>query len=292
MDKVRINLYKGADGFKTALVFNLGDVSRLRDIGICGVLSGTLPSATQQNLFLSVPLRLMFEEVVWLYINGYADIRVLEDGSHSAMRESIRNKYTDLAASYKTQLTQSFQYQTEYKREQHRKKLEQLGVVENENRKKENNDENKLIHDSLFVETMNDSVIIPQLPSSSKQEIKLALDTLISESFRNLGSYLLYQSLRNQGYFLSPGARFGGKYIAYPGDPLRYHSHLTIQDALDYHKEPINLLLLLSGARLGTTVKKLWVFGGSKKKVDTTEKLKEVEDKDISFYSVEWAGFG
>ncbi|KAL3231106.1 tRNA-splicing endonuclease subunit SEN34 [Nakaseomyces bracarensis] len=287
--KVKINLYKGTDGqYNSALVFDLDDVSRLRNLGICGVLSGTLPSATQQNLFLTVPLRLMFEEVIWLYINGHANINVYADGGQKAIADAVRNKYKDLAEAYKSQLEKSFQFQREYKKEQHRKKLEQLGVVEKA-RTSEDRNEDKLIHDSLFVETTNDSVIIK---GPSMEDLNAFFDKIIPELFKNIDSYILYQSLRNQGYFLSPGARFGGKYIAYPGDPLRYHSHLTIQDAIDYYDESINLLLLLSGARLGTTVKKLWVFGGSKRKANKIDELKDVNNDDISFYSVEWAGFG
>jgi hypothetical protein len=37
---------------------------------ICGVLSGTLPQVTQQNVFLGLPLVLMPEEVVLLVRNG------------------------------------------------------------------------------------------------------------------------------------------------------------------------------------------------------------------------------
>jgi tRNA-splicing endonuclease subunit Sen34 len=37
---------------------------------ICGVLTGTLPHASQQNLFLGLPLTLLPEEVVLLLNKG------------------------------------------------------------------------------------------------------------------------------------------------------------------------------------------------------------------------------
>ncbi|EMG50678.1 hypothetical protein G210_1678, partial [Candida maltosa Xu316] len=49
------------------LIFNINDIKRLRnEHNILGVLTGTLQQYQQQNLFLSVPLKLNPWEVVWL----------------------------------------------------------------------------------------------------------------------------------------------------------------------------------------------------------------------------------
>lgn len=51
--------------------FATADIQYLRvQHHICGVLSGTLPQVTQQNVFLGLPLVLMPEEVVLLVRNG------------------------------------------------------------------------------------------------------------------------------------------------------------------------------------------------------------------------------
>jgi len=50
---------------------NLADISRLRsEHHICGILTGTLPHLSQQNVFLGLPLVLMPEEVVLLVEKG------------------------------------------------------------------------------------------------------------------------------------------------------------------------------------------------------------------------------
>ncbi|CAX43791.1 splicing endonuclease, putative [Candida dubliniensis CD36] len=49
------------------LVFNVDDIKTLRnDYNILGVLMGTLQHYPQQNIFLSVPLKLIIWEVIWL----------------------------------------------------------------------------------------------------------------------------------------------------------------------------------------------------------------------------------
>lgn len=55
------------------LVFNLNDIKQLRNkYHILGILIGTLQQYPQQNIFLSVPLKLNIYEVLWLVQYQYA----------------------------------------------------------------------------------------------------------------------------------------------------------------------------------------------------------------------------
>ncbi|KAL6668169.1 tRNA-splicing endonuclease subunit [Candidozyma auris] len=56
------------------LIFEIDDIKKLREVGIVGVLSGTLPKAPQQNVFSGVPLQLSIYEVLWLIDNGHAKL--------------------------------------------------------------------------------------------------------------------------------------------------------------------------------------------------------------------------
>lgn len=47
---------------------------------MCGVLTGTLPHLSQQNVFLGVPLILMPEEVVLLVENGAFQASLVNGG--------------------------------------------------------------------------------------------------------------------------------------------------------------------------------------------------------------------
>lgn len=302
------------------MIFNIDDILKLRKLGICGILSGTLPTATQQNIFLSIPLKLMVEETIWLVLNGYAELKLIEGPMSKHFNKILELKGDQLWEMSKKKLLQSFELQRQYKKEQHQLKLKQLGIdiskdkANNNNNSKTNsltttntNSNDKLIESSLFVETLNNSSILDYINDDKSKNmepsINMTLLNYLIANFSNWNNYLLYQSLKLQNYIMSPGGRFGGLYIAYPGDPLRYHSHLTINAALDYYNDAIDFISLTSGARLGTAVKKLWVIGGVKHDKNNNTSRDITNSKDInpsslksstntSFFSIEWAGFG
>lgn len=92
-------------------------------------------------------------------------------------------------------------------------------------------------------------------------------------------SYPLYRHLHEHGYFMHPGLRFGCQYMAYPGDPLRFHSHFLVV-ARGWH-ERVKLSTLVGLGRLGTGVKKGFLVGG----VEEPEKKEKVR-----CFSIEWSG--
>ncbi|KAJ3038327.1 tRNA-splicing endonuclease subunit, partial [Rhizophlyctis rosea] len=66
--------------------------------------------------------------------------------------------------------------------------------------------------------------------------------------------YRVFRGLWEKGYYISSGSKFGGDYLLYPGDPLRYHSHFVASVvAPDRLFTPLDAV---SFGRLGTTVKK------------------------------------
>lgn len=272
-DKVPISLVHAPGSSGVPLVFSIAAIKRLRELGVAGILTGTLPAATQQNAFLGIPLRLMIEEAAWLVEEGFAYLvcggKLLED--------AVGNLGAEDVAMMQKKAEESFEEQRAFKRQQHIEKLQRLGITKQDG----GEEDSRLLEASLFVETKNESTLLKHKEAQFDIAVlqKKIVDNLLSHG-KNHNDYLMYRALRSQGYFLSPGARFGGRFIAYPGDPLRYHSHLTVQACLDYRHEPLDLLQLVSGGRLGTGVKKLWVVGGVK------------DDEEIEFFSVEWAGFG
>jgi len=100
--------------------------------------------------------------------------------------------------------------------------------------------------------------------------------------------FKVYGHLQSLGFFLSPGLRFGCQFLAYPGDPLRFHSHYLVR-SLECDEE-LPILDLVGGGRLGTGVKKAWMVAGS---INTkaVESPSVVLD-DIRCFCLEWAGFG
>ncbi|SCV02772.1 LAME_0H05094g1_1 [Lachancea meyersii CBS 8951] len=278
-NKIGISLVGSGNG-RIPLVFDINDIKKLRDIGVAGILSGTLPSAAQQNGFLSVPLRLMVEEALWLTETGVAFF-ISGPESVTTAAETVTSSEMERA---RQELEHSFAEQRVFKRQQHAEKMARLGLSNAEGKETP-----ALLESSLFVEIPSASSLISneakRQGNDPAQQQKLWHK--LKDGCTNPGDYRVYKALKQQNYFLSPGARFGGRFIAYPGDPLRYHSHMTVQPALDYRRDPLNLLQVVSGGRLGTGVKKLWVVAG----VRAHEEQEDIES-DVSFFSIEWAGFG
>ncbi|XP_030263162.1 tRNA-splicing endonuclease subunit Sen34 isoform X2 [Sparus aurata] len=66
--------------------------------------------------------------------------------------------------------------------------------------------------------------------------------------------YQVFRDLRGRGFYLTSAGKFGGDFLVYPGDPLRFHAHfIAICSSLD---ESVCVLDVLSAARLGSNVKK------------------------------------
>ncbi|OQO09376.1 hypothetical protein B0A48_04774 [Cryoendolithus antarcticus] len=89
-------------------------------------------------------------------------------------------------------------------------------------------------------------------------------------------SYPLYKHLHEKSYFMAPGLRFGCQYMAYPGDPLRFHSHFLC-NGMDWDQE-FDLLDIVGGGRLGTGVKKGFLIGGQ----EASSTINKAHDESVN----------
>ncbi|GAV55802.1 hypothetical protein ZYGR_0AY01950 [Zygosaccharomyces rouxii] len=248
---------------ETPLVFNLDDIRQLRQHGIVGVLSGTLPSLSQQNVFLSVPLRLMMEELLWLLWDSSLDVNVIGSGLPDFSKDAKSGEIHSQQSSVRVQ--ESFEQQRLQRWENHVRKLQLIGV-------EPQSGDSKLLEGSLFMQT----------PDSREDGVEAEeMQTQINPTADQMRHYRLYRKLRQMGFTVHPGGRFGGKYVVYPGDPLRFHSHVVVSEPLE-DDEPVDFLQMVAGARLATTVKKSYVASCVEAK----------GEEEARFYSFEWAGFG
>ena len=123
------------------------------------------------------------------------------------------------------------------------------------------------------------------------------------------------------------GPRFGGEYLIYPGDYLRYHAHFTSQVVL--HDGCIKPMEIVAWGRLGTGTKKAGLIccvssesergersqtskkerseldeTGKRERSERGDRIRDGEDEvdhersddaekgGVEFYSLEWANFG
>ena len=115
------------------------------------------------------------------------------------------------------------------------------------------------------------SVMLQKLPS-----FPLA-DWTYPQTSREKLHYQVFVDLWERGYYLTSGVNFGGDFLAYPGDPIRYHSFFIVI-IVPWGKK-ITPFEIISAGRLGASVKK-------------TALLCSVSDEtgQVIYTSVKWSG--
>ncbi|KAK5117310.1 hypothetical protein LTR62_005927 [Meristemomyces frigidus] len=135
--------------------------------------------------------------------------------------------------------------------------------------------------------------VTPGTPTTEFDGLRTALDTSLSELPDVPPSYPLYKHMHSNGYFQAPGIRFGCQYMAYPGDPLRFHSHFLC-NGMDWDEE-FDLLDLVAGGRLGTGVKKGYLIGGIEKRGAAGGNMDndtghDERNEGVRTFCIEWGG--
>lgn len=304
---------------RKGFIYSVESMKRLREeYNISGTLVGVLPQFPQQNVFHGMPLQLMPEEVkylveelkvaylvddsrahdlaLWAFdpetdginVEKYrSEIQRTQADAHKQMALMKRRKALKLdpnaplspeeikilekmdgssAVFYEipTSTLEVKEYLPAYSLYEQTFKDRQL------NNNNKNNTNTNMRQDDMNI--INDGDNYETASTNSLVKVETPKDA----------SYEIYKHLQQKGYFLSPGLRFGGQFLAYPGDSLRYHSHFTVT-GYDFN-EKFKIHDLVGGGRLGTTVKKSWFVGAKSNN-------KKEEDQYYGF-SVEWSRFG
>jgi tRNA-splicing endonuclease subunit Sen34 len=295
------------------LLFSIDAVTYLRrEHNICGVLIGTLPQIPQQNVFLGLPLELMPEEARVLVDRGVACI-VDEAKAHDGMKsllEEDRRQYLRELESQGLHAARILQDRKSQQREQALRKIDEKAKSKAKTTKAADDnasgspstpqtDEPSSVVD-IFADdgsnptsskssrsTPSDAQAMGITPATSYPPLPYPSPNQLLSRPEVPSSYPLFAHLHSRGYFLSPGLRFGCQYVAYPGDPLRFHSHFLVVSA--EWDQNIDLMDIVNGGRLGTGVKKGFLLGGPEKSREEVDSEAERVDS-VRAFSIEWAG--
>ncbi|KAL2120820.1 hypothetical protein VTJ04DRAFT_4847 [Mycothermus thermophilus] len=292
--------------------------------GVCAVLTGTMPQNPTQNLFLGLPVELQAEEAKLLVDKGVAYIAdELADHLarlSSPAFEPARKAYREHLKHLRRNAQQAFEEEKarvaalhKDKRAAGKKRSKKPAVEGGEANPKvvtEGSVATASAETSSAPEETTPSLFggehdVPVPPSSSAQPKKkepvlpavtpttsspLTTTPPLSLSSGNdktcssfaARSYPLLAHLSARGYYTTPGLRFGGAFSVYPGDPFRYHAHYL---ANSYGwEEKVPLLDVVTSGRLGTAVKKSFLFGAEKKPQGGEG------EGEVRVFCVEWAG--
>lgn len=303
------------------LVFDIDDVVYIRrHHGICAVLTGTMPQNPTQNLFLSLPVELQADEAKLLVDKGVgyvadeladhlAQLRASDESARTAYLQHLRQQRRHAQHVFDEERAK-VQAKHEDKRRAAAAARAKPALAPASTASAEETPDTDLLFDSPATPEPTPITTTPRIPKESPLPFitPTTSTTLLppypapSSTSNSLDivappSYPLYKYLNSRGYFTTPGLRFGGDFSVYPGDPFRYHAHYL---ANSYGwDEAIPLLDLVTSGRLGTAVKKSFLFGAeSRRELDASGGgggAAAVERDlngggEVRVFCIEWAG--
>jgi len=310
---------------KKAYVWDVDDIATLRSHHhICGVLTGTLPHLSQQNVFLGVPLLLIPEEVVLLVDKGLAILVDDQNAHHDPSATELEKWNSERLRGIKEQSALAEEHEAREALNPDRAMSEKAILKrkergERKGRGKANHRDN---NESLSTPsaTESDADYIDAILASLRRELPRAgvarnsatpytvhvpgassafewyalsdhsFTTLAAARDAGIWDYpetplqrarcAVFRDLWEQGYFIGGGIKFGGEYLVYPGDPLRYHSHF-VASVIESPAAPLRPMEIVAHGRLGTATKKAHLL------CEWDE-----DNKAVTYYSVEWRDLG
>ncbi|CAJ1066402.1 tRNA-splicing endonuclease subunit Sen34 [Xyrichtys novacula] len=243
-----------------SLLWRVEDLRSVRSQGLVGSLLGSLPRTPRQNSRLGRPLQLLPEE------------ELLLSKCHTAASLPPANQHEGGSG-----LVQQVALQGE----ERRRSYEEQSIIALEGRKsavlramassntgsgsetcqhKAHWDSLKALDQSftfplsaLAVQLSTARVGLAHCPES-RAFLQAHWSIRVQLSQHSEARYEVFRDLRRRGFYLTSAGKFGGDFLVYPGDPLRFHAHF-IAVCLSKDK-PVCLLDILSVARLGSNVKK------------------------------------
>ncbi|KAH8983722.1 tRNA-intron endonuclease catalytic domain-like protein [Lactarius hatsudake] len=295
---------------QTAFVWDVDHVATLRsEHRICGVLSGTLPHLSQQNIFLGVPLVLVPEELVLLVEKQLATIVHDPAAHHPAtpaqleswdaqrqrgiahqVREAGRRKDEDRVPAAMDAAAQHKRAERDARRQ--RRLAEACRRCRTRPCKQHASTSTSTLHYDRRPPAAVYTVSVPPTSAVFAWYAPAAHEYETLDAAREAGVWTypateeerarceVFRDLWEKGYYLGGGSKFGGDWLVYPGDPLRYHSHFvaTVQTS---PSAPLRPMEIVAHGRLGTATKKAHLLCGW-----------DPASREVTYISVEWAGFG
>nr|CAD7571456.1 unnamed protein product [Timema californicum] len=269
-----------------AFVWNSNDWQRLREEHrIVGQLIGTLAHLPRQEVFPGLPLSLINEEVTLLIEKNIATLvcypslsRMPGDGvkkEFEKFRKRMHKEQVECCIEErKRQITDMIDRIVEGKR----RKL--LGL--NTKRRKKysgtkcgtSEDQEKLSAKQLQEEESERKALLEkELSKEDACTVRWNFPVTPGEKLR----YNTFKTLWEQGYFITPGQKFGGDFLVYPGDPVKFHAQFLIICVERTSALPMSEIVAFG--RLGSSVRKTVVIASPSS-----------DQKSVVFQSINWSG--
>ncbi|XP_008424975.1 tRNA-splicing endonuclease subunit Sen34 [Poecilia reticulata] len=264
------------------LLWRLQDLKAVRSDGLVGALLGSLPRTPRQNVRLGRPLLLLPEEERLLgERRGAATLPARNQVSKRAGSEVLGNHWQRHAEEQQ----RSFEEQSVLALEDRKSALVRAmtsssgsdpGSDEALQRRLLELEQNfSFPRSALAVQLSTARAGLSHCPEA-RAFLEADWPIRAQRCPRREARFQVFRDLRGRGFFLTSAGKFGGDFLVYPGDPLRFHAHfIAVCLALD---ESICLLDVLCVARLGSNVKK------------TVLLCSPAPDGPVRYTSLQWSG--
>ncbi|KPP69628.1 hypothetical protein Z043_111597 [Scleropages formosus] len=272
----------------SALLWRAAEARAARRAGIVGTLVGALARQPRQNARLGRPVELLKEEARLL---GEEEGWALSHAPERSERSPV--PLPGLAEQHRERMEHSYAEQSLLAL-QERKAVLQRVLAEKQGEEHvpqcspgADDDDNRAVRDRLG--NLDDTFSFPRSAMAvqlSTARAGLGHDPeerrfLVSELLRTRDEqceirFRVFRDLRNKGFYLTSGGKFGGDYLVYPGDPLRFHAHfIALCVALE---TALPLCDVLALSRLGVNVKK------------TVLLCSPSSEGTVAYTSLQWSG--
>ncbi|KAL7870436.1 hypothetical protein SRHO_G00079330 [Serrasalmus rhombeus] len=271
-------------------LWRAGDIKRAREEdGVVGALVGCLARQPRQNVQLGRPLEVLQEEACLLLERRRAAAAAAVQHKDNQKNEESRLKAVQV---YQARLERSYEEQCHLALEDKKAVLQRV-MNEEQNDHSGNGGTEQAVRERLSSLEKNfcfpRSAMAVQLCTARAgfghcpEEFSfLATDWPMPRDERSETRFRVYRDLRRKGFYLTSAGKFGGDYLVYPGDPLRFHSHfIALCLSMD---EQSPLCDILTIARLGSNVKKTVLLCSPRDLSDG-----EVEG-EVVYSSLQWSG--
>ncbi|XP_028818860.1 tRNA-splicing endonuclease subunit Sen34 [Denticeps clupeoides] len=258
----------------TPVVWRMADVKCCRDAGVVGSLVGSLARQPRQNSRLGRPLELLDEEVRLLAESGRAVLLLRAEGageSEDAHSQRVKKHQEDLEQSYAEQRALALQEKKSILQRVMAEKKDEDSVREHFEALERNF---SFPRSSMAVQLCTAQA---GLSYHADERSFLAASWPLCQDERLETRFSVFRDLRRRGFYLTSAGKFGGDYLVYPGDPLRFHAHFI---ALCISMEALTPLSdVLAIARLGSNVKKTVLLCSPQE-----------SEEDVIYTSLQWSG--
>ncbi|KAA0714647.1 tRNA-splicing endonuclease subunit [Triplophysa tibetana] len=267
----------------TPLLWKVSDIKRCRGTGVVGALVGSLARQPRQNVRMGRPLELMQEEALMLKETTSAATS-LHTQQDCKDEEAARQFEAVLESSYKEQCTLALEDKKRVLRRIMQEKENDTDASGNAVRDRLNalDQAFSFPRSAMAIQLCTARAGFSHCPDESGF---LYADWPMPRDERSAIRFRVYRDLRSKGYYLTSAGKFGGDFLVYPGDPLRFHAHyIALCMSMD---KLFPLCDVLAIARLGSNVKKTVLLCSPQKPRETG--MEESIEEGVVYSSLQWS---